>query len=145
MSVRIAHIPVLLKESLDLLDIKEGDTYLDATIGEGGHAFEVYKKFRDKVHISGIDADPLAVKKAEERLIKEGAHPKFVNLNFREIEKAPEVLGISNPDKILFDLGWNKSQFEQGGRGFSFQEDEPLLMTFGERSVSGFTASDIVN
>ncbi len=128
------HQSVLLQEALDILDLHEGDIYLDATLGQGGHAHEVAQRFGEKVKILGIDADPKAVEMSQAR-VKTG---KFQVLNFREIRN----LGVELPNKILFDLGWNKFQFEEGNRGFSFQKDEPLMMNYGE---SKFTASDIVN
>jgi 16S rRNA (cytosine1402-N4)-methyltransferase len=144
----MTHLPVLLKESIDILSLQEGDAYLDATLGGGGHAAEVYKRLGKKVTILGVDADPTAVEAAKVRLEVEGASPKVTCLNFRRIGEVPEILG-AKPSKILFDLGWNKSQFDTDpgaqGRGFSFQKDEPLLMTFGSEPVMGFTAEDIVN
>lgn len=144
------HVPVLLNESLGILNIAEGDIYLDATLGGGGHAAEVWNRFGNKVVIAGIDADSQAVEIAKSRLSIEGAEPKFAVLNFRHIDNVPELLGIGKPNKILFDLGWNKMQFETGGdevgRGFSFQHDEPLVMTFAsESSDAAFTARTIVN
>lgn len=135
-----AHIPVLLEESLGILSLVPGDTYLDATLGEGGHALEVWHRMGEKVEIVGLDADPQAVCKVEEKFEAEGALGKFYHQNFRKIIEV-----ATRPTKILFDLGWNRSQFEEGGKGFSFQKDEPLRMTFGEVSETGFNAFDIVN
>ena len=139
MNVRMVHQPVLLKEVIELLDIHEGDIYLDATVGEGGHALEIKKRCGSKVEIVGIDADPRAIERIREKF-KEG---KFEVLNFREIDRAPKTLGIESPNKILFDLGWSKEQFALGSRGFSFQIDEPLDMRYGKESK--FNAYDIVN
>jgi 16S rRNA (cytosine1402-N4)-methyltransferase len=137
------HIPVLLNESIDLLQIEAGDVFLDATEGLGGHTEEVWKRFGDSVVMAGIDADPEAIDIARARLETAGmSEVKLAVLNFRDIDKAVEVLDIKQPTKILFDLGWNKSQFEEGKRGFSFQHDEPLNMAFGK---SEFNAADIVN
>ncbi|HEY4516305.1 MAG TPA: 16S rRNA (cytosine(1402)-N(4))-methyltransferase RsmH [Candidatus Paceibacterota bacterium] len=146
----MTHIPVLLKESLEILNIEEGDIYLDATLGNGGHSEEVWKRFPKKVTLAGIDADSDAVEVAKTRLELLEARPKLAVLNFRNIDKVTEILEIGNPDKILFDLGWNRSQFEAPaggvGRGFSFQKDEPLLMTFSTDSKGApFTAETIVN
>lgn len=144
-----AHIPVLLKETMDLLSLEAGDVYLDATLGEGGHAEEVARRMDGHVVICGIDVDPMAVEIAKLRFTSQDsslqAEPKFGVLNFRHIQAAPALLGIKNPSKILFDLGWNKRQFEEGERGFSFQKDEPLIMTLGPTSEKGFTAETIVN
>ena len=143
------HVPVLLKEAIDILNLKAGGVYLDATLGAGGHTEEVFKRLGNSVVVAGIDADPLAVDAARVRLELAGAHTRFATLNFRHIPEALTRLEIENPTAILMDLGWNKSQFDtpegMPGRGFSFQKDEPLLMTFGDSSTSEFTAMDIVN
>ena len=149
------HTPVLLKEVLELLDFQDGDVYLDATLGEGGHLEAVFGLEKEVV-IAGIDVNPIAVEKSKER-VREG---KFAALNFRNIDKALEILGIGEPNKILFDLGWSKEQFEESGKGFSFQKDELLDMRFAVSTVKdspwqnqnqresltvSFTAYDIVN
>lgn len=145
----MTHTPVLLKEVIEVLDIHEGDVYLDATVGHGGHAEEVFKRLGKRVEIVGIDADSEAVGIARLRLEMLGAEPKLATLNFRNLEKVNQILETESPNKILFDLGWNREQFDPGeggvGKGFSFQKDEPLLMTFGDTTSSTFNASDIVN
>ncbi|MEK7669230.1 MAG: 16S rRNA (cytosine(1402)-N(4))-methyltransferase RsmH [Patescibacteria group bacterium] len=142
----MAHESVLLKESIDGLELEAGDVYLDATTGSGGHMEEVWQRMKDKVIIAGIDADQMSVDISQERMDLSGAKPKLAVLNFRNIDKAPEILGIKNPTKILFDLGWSSDQFDEGGRGFSFQKDEPLLMTFkNDVREEDTTASDVVN
>ena len=140
------HIPVLLNEVIENLSFEDKDVYLDATLGAGGHMEEIYKRFGKSVALVGIDADETAASIARERLELLGAQPKIAVLNFRNIDKVPELLGVETPNKILFDLGWNSMQVEESGRGFSFNRDEPLQMTFakdGESSV--FTAYDVVN
>ena len=142
----MAHESVLLKESIDGLELEAGDVYLDATTGSGGHMEEVWQRMKDKVIIAGIDADQMSVDISQERMDLSGAKPKLAVLNFRNIDKAPEILGIKNPTKILFDLGWSSDQFDEGGRGFSFQKDEQLLMTFkNDVREEDTTASDVVN
>lgn len=137
------HTPVLLKETIDSLDLESGNTYLDCTLGNGGHAEEVWKRYGNSVTITGIDADPEGVEIARLRLEGQGAGPKFAVLNFRNVDKAKDLLGIEEPNAILMDLGWNSKQFEGGNRGFSFDKDEPLRMTYGEGAQ--FTAEEIVN
>lgn len=140
------HIPVLLNEVIENLSFEDKDVYLDATLGAGGHMEEVYKRFGKSVVLVGIDADETAASIARERLELLGAQPKIAVLNFRNIDRVPELLGVETPNKILFDLGWNSMQVEESGRGFSFNRDEPLQMTFakdGEDSI--FTAYDVVN
>lgn len=142
----MAHESVLLQEAIDGLDLKEGDVYLDATLGSGGHMEEVWQRTKGKVLLAGIDADSMSVEITKERLDLLGAKPKLLVLNFRNIDKAPELLGTPEPSKILFDLGWSSDQFETGGRGFSFQKDEPLVMTFGQDPrANDFNAYDMVN
>jgi len=148
------HESVLLKEIIDGLSFQDGDVYLDATVGMGGHMERVWQKKKDQVVLAGIDADEMSITLSRERLDLAGAKPKLAVLNFRDIDKAPEMLNIKNPTKILFDLGWNAGQFFGSnpdasvgtGRGFSFQKDEPLLMTFKQKvSEDETTAYDVVN
>lgn len=141
----MVHESVLLKEAIDGLDIVAGDTYLDATLGGGGHLLEVWRRHHDSVSLYGIDADQVSLSIAEERLKLEGVESKTAVLNFRNIENVKEIFSIT-PSKILFDLGWNTLQFEEGGRGFSFKHDEPLLMTFKDSlNEDDTSAYDVVN
>ncbi len=137
------HRTVLLQESIEGLALKVGDIFVDATLGRGGHSAFVSEKFGENIQIVGIDADPLSIKASEERLKDLKAPFKALKGNFRDIDTLLESIGVAHPDKILFDLGWNTNQFEEGGKGFSFQKDEPLLMSYGDNP--DFTASDIVN
>ena len=142
----MAHVSVLLKEAIDGLSLEDGDIYLDATVGSGGHMEEVWQRMQGRVTLTGIDADLMSITITEEKLALSGAKPKLRVLNFRNIDKAPEILDIKNPTKILFDLGWSTDQFDEGGRGFSFQKDEPLIMTFASKAtLDETTAYDVVN
>ncbi len=142
----MVHESVLLKETIDELDLHPGDVYLDATLGSGFHMEEVWKRFGKEVILGGIDADQMSLDIAKANLDLSGAEPKMALLNFRHIDQAPGLLEIPPPSKILFDLGWNSPQFAEGGRGFSFQKDEPLLMTFSNKvTEEDVTAYDVVN
>lgn len=142
----MAHESVLLNEVLDNLALEAGDIYLDATTGSGGHLEGVWNRMGNSVTLSGIDADSTSVAIAQAKLDLLGAKANLVVLNFRNIDKALELLGIGTPTKILFDLGWSSDQFEEGKRGFSFQKDEPLLMTFASSvGEDDTTAYDVVN
>lgn len=146
----MVHKSVLLKEAIDCLELEAGDVYLDATTGSGFHMQEVFKRMKGNVSLCGIDVDQMSLDIAKENLELSGANAKLSRLNFRDIDKAPEIFGIKNPGKILFDLGWNSPQFDppEGSpkRGFSFQKDEPLLMTFkSEVGEEDTTAYDVVN
>ncbi len=131
------HKPVLLHESIDALDIKENEIFLDSTLGGGGHSIEVLRRLDGKVRIIGLDQDPSAVELARKKLNIEAKAE-----NFRNLDKALGELGISSVDAILFDLGISTDQFEESGRGFSFLKDEPLDMRM---SGKGINAADILN
>jgi 16S rRNA (cytosine1402-N4)-methyltransferase len=139
------HDSVLMKEVLAELDIQPSDTVVDATLGGAGHFSQMLKALGEGGTIVGIDADPSAVERAraayalDRRPGRPTAH--VINDNFRNLSRILERLGIGEVDKILFDLGWSGYQIAEP-RGFSFQSDEPLLMTYGE---GGETAADIVN
>ncbi|HEY4498557.1 MAG TPA: 16S rRNA (cytosine(1402)-N(4))-methyltransferase RsmH [Candidatus Paceibacterota bacterium] len=139
------HTSVLLQEALAGLNLKEGDVFLDATIGSGGHTLEVCKRFGSNVHSIGIDADPERI--AEARTLLEGAGCKadIAEANFRNLDEVLREKKISKVNAILFDLGLNTGHLEHSGRGFSFLRDEPLLMTFGEPKPGMLTARDILN
>lgn len=137
------HKSVLLQESIEGLSLKEGDVFVDATLGRGGHSSYVAERYGSTVSIVGIDADPESIRVSEGRLKTAKAPFKAIKGNFREIENLLQGVDVPHPDKILFDLGWNTNQFEEGGRGFSFQKDEPLLMSYSD--APSFTAGDIIN
>jgi 16S rRNA (cytosine1402-N4)-methyltransferase len=150
----MTHTSVLLQEVIDGLSFQDGDIYLDATTGSGGHMEGVWLKEKNKVMLAGIDADQMSISIAKERLDIAGAKPKLAVLNFKNIDQSPEILEIKRPTKILFDLGWSSDQFLGSspdatvgtGRGFSFQKDEPLLMTFSNKVLEeDTTAYDVVN
>lgn len=139
------HDSVLMQEVLDALEIAPADTVVDATLGGAGHFSALLAALGEGGVIVGIDADPAAVERArtayalDRRPERPVAH--LVNDNFRNLAHILERLDIGAIDKALFDLGWSGYQIASP-RGFSFQADEPLLMTYGE---GGETAADIVN
>lgn len=139
------HDSVLMSEVLEALEIKPSDTVVDATLGGAGHFTRILEKLRQSGVLIGIDADPDAVERAREayaqdrRADRPVAH--IVNDNFRNLSRILERLQIGSIDAALFDLGWSGYQIASP-RGFSFKEEEPLLMTYAE---GGETAADIVN
>lgn len=134
-----------MDEALAALKVEPHDTVVDATLGGAGHFSALLAQLGASGVIVGIDADPAAVERgreayaADRRPERPVAH--LVNDNFRNLSRILERLGVSAPNAILFDLGWSGYQIASP-RGFSFQNDEPLLMTYGE---AGETAADIVN
>ena len=140
------HRSVLLNESIDGLAIKEGEIFLDGTLGGGGHSAEVAKRFRDSVTLIGLDADAEALKRAEEAVKPFTSHFTFKQANFRNLDSVLDEMGQPKVDKILLDLGLSSNQLDIAERGFSFQKDQPLLMTFSADPKEGeVTAREIVN
>lgn len=140
------HKTVLLLEAIDGLDIKNGDIFVDGTLGGGGHSEEVAKRFGDSVVMIGIDLDPEAIERASARLSPLNPNIKYIQGSFRNIDNLLEISGIKSVDKILLDIGLSSNQFEDSGRGFSFQKDEPLIMSFKkDLKPEDLTAKEIVN
>lgn len=146
MEVAMQHKSVLLQEVIDGLEIKAGDVFVDGTLGGGGHSLEVCKRFGDTVVMIGIDLDPEAHSRASARLSQHNCSLRHIQGSFRNIDTLLEKEGIRNVDKILLDIGLSSNQFEDSGRGFSFQKDEPLIMSFKkDLSDTDLTAREIVN
>ena len=140
------HIPVLLQETLEGLDLHQGDRVFEGTVGLGGHAQEILKRIGDKGFYVGIDQDSQALKHAEERLKSYKVAKIFREENFRNLDRVLDEASLPVVDKILFDIGLSNLQLEESGRGFSFKHDEPLLMTFKTSPQKGeLTAKEIVN
>ena len=141
----VYHIPVLLKETIALLNIEPGKKFIDATLGGGGHSEEILKKGGC---LFAIDWDQEAIEYASIRLnnIRRNPacpSPKVARENFENLDKVAEQFGFKKVDGILFDLGVSSHQLETPGRGFSFSKEGPLDMRMDERlSVS---AKDLVN
>jgi 16S rRNA (cytosine1402-N4)-methyltransferase len=140
------HIPVLLKETIDELHLKEGETVLDGTINTGGHSLVICSRIGRSGHLIGIDRDGDALAIAKERLAM--VQPKITLLegNFRDMNTLCASVGVTEVDAILLDIGLSNRQLFNSQRGFSFQNDEPLMMTFNAHPKDGeLTAEEIVN
>ncbi|MEK7142276.1 MAG: 16S rRNA (cytosine(1402)-N(4))-methyltransferase RsmH [Patescibacteria group bacterium] len=139
------HIPVLLKESIEQLNPKAGDTIVDGTINGGGHSEEILKIIGNNGMLVGIDQDDEVLNKLREKW-KDRKNVLLVKGNFRNMDKVLETLKIEKVNGVLLDIGVSSSQIDESGRGFSFKKDEPLLMTMktdvGEDEL---TAKEIVN
>lgn len=136
------HIPVLLEEVIDGLDIKGDGIYVDGTIGGAGHSLEIVKRLVTGKLI-GIDQDENALKKAEEVLKDYKDKTILVHDNYINIEKILSDLDIEKVDGILLDIGVSSHQIDEGERGFSYQRNGPLDMRMDE--TREFSAWDIVN
>lgn len=140
------HTSVLLQTSIDSLDLQPGDIFVDGTLGSGGHTEEVLKRYGKTVRIIGIDQDEEALKRAETRFSTYDSNFTLVNNNFRNLDSVLDELQVPQVNKILLDIGLSSNQFEESERGFSFQKDEPLLMTFKKNLGEGdLTAATILN
>jgi len=142
----VGHVPVLLKEAIDFLAVRRGGTYIDATVGLGGHSYEIAKRLGAPEHLIGVDKDPAALEIARTRLRPtpelEGDWPQvtLVHGSFAEIEKR---FGAASADGLLVDLGLSSLQLGSATRGFSFQAEGPLDMRMNPQSE--LTADQVVN
>jgi 16S rRNA (cytosine1402-N4)-methyltransferase len=140
----VGHVSVLLKEAIDFLAIRRGGTYIDATLGLGGHSFEVARRLGPQGHLIGFDKDTNALELAQQRLSRIGgdSRPKITLLHSSYAE-LPQHVPPTSVDGVLADLGVSSLQFGSAARGFSFQADGPLDMRMdphGDR-----TADQVVN
>ncbi len=154
----LSHVPVLLKEAIDFLNVRRGGTYIDATVGLGGHSYEIAKRLGAPGHLIGLDKDPAALKIAGFRLSASGFRTQeeleagsrestadwpeitLLQRSFAEIAKGQKPATI---DGILADVGVSSLQLGDAARGFSFQADGPLDMRMDPRSER--TAEQVVN
>ncbi|MFZ1987835.1 MAG: 16S rRNA (cytosine(1402)-N(4))-methyltransferase RsmH [Minisyncoccia bacterium] len=137
------HDSVLLEESIEALSIEPNDIVVDGTVGGAGHWRGLFAALSSEGVLVGIDADQHALERAREVLDEDPRTDRpMVHLiadNFRNLARILERLGISHINKALFDLGWSGYQLAEG-RGFSFREDEPLLMTYSDSGSTGSAA-----
>ncbi len=137
------HKPVLLKEVIEALNIQENDIVLDGTVGGGGYLREICQRVGKSGLVIGLDQDNSALSKIK---IDSECDLKLINENFRDLDKVLRNLNTEKVDKIVFDLGISSDQLDNSGRGFTFQKDEPLIMSLKkDLSESDLTASEIVN
>jgi len=144
---KFSHIPVLLKEAIDFLAVRRGGTYVDATLGLGGHSYEIAKLLGREGRLIGFDKDPAALERANARL---GDPPAELKHDWPEIRyehgsfaRLGELIEPSSIDGLLADLGVSSLQLEDASRGFSFQAEGPLDMRMNP--TVGETAEQVVN
>jgi 16S rRNA (cytosine1402-N4)-methyltransferase len=126
------HKTVLLNESIENLNLKKGSIFFDGTLGGAGHTSKVCKDFGGTVRIIATDRDNLAIRNAEEKLSMLGCKADLVLSDYRNMDTVLKNLNLGKVDAILLDLGLSSDQLDASGRGFTFKNDEPLLMTFSE-------------
>ncbi|HEV2401220.1 MAG TPA: 16S rRNA (cytosine(1402)-N(4))-methyltransferase RsmH [Candidatus Sulfotelmatobacter sp.] len=161
----LSHVPVLLKEAIDFLHVRRGGTYIDATVGLGGHSYEIAKRLGAPGHLIGLDKDPAALEIARRKLTadlrpqtsdlsktgqgprSEVQGPKFdwpeITLLHRSFAEIAEGVQPGSIDGILADIGVSSLQLDDAARGFSFQAEGPLDMRMDPQSER--TAEQVVN
>jgi 16S rRNA (cytosine1402-N4)-methyltransferase len=138
------HTPVLLAEAMAALDPRPGGLYVDGTLGLGGHSEEILRRSSPDGRLIAFDWDEEALRLAKERLAVFGGRFTVLRRNFAELAVALAELAVTGVDGILVDVGLSSLQLESGGRGFSFQRDEPLDMRMDARrgqTAEGLLAS----
>jgi len=136
------HTPVMLEEVLEWLRIRSDGTYVDATLGAGGHSEAIAERL-DSGRLISLDRDAQALRIAQERLRRFGSKVNCVLSPFSRIAEAVHELGIPKVDGVLADLGVSSMQLDQAARGFSFREAGPLDMRMSD--AEELTAEEIVN
>ena len=133
------HVPVLLDESIQGLDLKTGGVYVDVTFGGGGHSREILSRLAPDAHLYSFDQDA----DAEQNIGEPDDRFTFVRSNFRYLKNWMRYYGVEHIDGLLADLGVSSHHFDDAERGFSFRFEAPLDMRMNKRA--GQTAADIVN
>ena len=139
------HKTVLLKESIEGLNIHKGDVYVDGTLGSAGHTEYSLELNNGEIKVIGLDRDTEALGRSKKRLNKY-QNVILIESSYGNLDKVLSDLKIEQIDRMMLDLGLSSDQFETSGRGFTFKNDEPLLMTFKKEPTDGdITAYEIVN
>ena len=136
------HVPVLVREVLEYLNVRPDGIYVDATLGAGGHAEEILRRL-ETGRLLGIDRDPAALAAARDRLRNNGDKLMVMEGNFAQIEKLHEASGLPPAAGVLADLGMSSLQLEDAARGFSFNRPGPLDMRMGPDAP--VLAAELVN
>lgn len=137
------HVTVLLKETVDGLNIKPDGIYVDCTLGGAGHSEYLLSQLSDEGKLYAFDQDITAIKNAKEKLQPYGDKVEFIQSNFKYIKEELEARGVYKVDGVLYDLGVSSPQLDTPERGFSYQHDAPLDMRMDQES--SLSAYDVVN
>ena len=132
------HVPVLLKDSVDGLEIQPDGVYADVTFGGGGHSKEILRRLGPHGRLFGFDQDA----DAEQNIVDDDRFT-FIRSNFRYLKNWMRFMEVEHIDGLLADLGVSSHHFDDAERGFSFRFDSPLDMRMNKRA--GMTAADVVN
>src|SRR5699024_5898196 len=137
------HTSVLREEAINGLNIKPNGTYVDCTVGGGGHALALMEKLHEDGRLIAFDQDLDALKAARKKLERYSDQVTFIHANFRMLKEELKQRQIDHVDGILFDLGVSSPQLDRGDRGFSYRMNAKLDMRMNQ--TDRLTAYDIVN
>ncbi len=137
------HVPVMLTEVITYLNLRPGGTYIDCTLGGGGHTSEILHKIQPGGRVIGIDQDPNALETAQRNLAPYKDRITFIHRNFYRLKEVLAELNVGSADGVLFDLGLSAFQVDEGARGFSYRYDAPLDMRMDPQNP--VTAAKLVN
>ncbi len=140
----MAHVPVLMDEVIKFLDPKKNENFIDCTLGDGGHSAELLRRTAPNGKVLGFDLDSEAVKVVRKNLEAFGSRLIVRNESYANLAKAVAEENFGAADGVLTDFGFSSPQLEERGRGFSFQRDEPLDMSYST-AADHLTAAEIVN
>lgn len=148
--MEFAHIPVMLNECLEGLNIKADGTYVDGTVGGAGHSIEIVKRLSDNGRLICVDKDEDALKAAGERLAPYKDRVTFIHDDYKNLVNELDSIGVGKVDGILLDLGVSSYQLDNAERGFSYMKDAPLDMRMDRSQrisahevVNGYTESEL--
>ena len=136
------HLPVMLEETMERLDVRPGGAYVDATLGGGGHSAEILRRAGPECRLLGIDRDEAALERASRRLESLPGTKVFVHGNHGDLGRIADENGFDAVDGVLIDTGVSSDQLDTAERGFSFRNDGPLDMRMDPGR--GETAADLV-
>lgn len=148
--MEFAHIPVMLNECLEGLNIKADGTYVDGTVGGAGHSIEIVKRLSENGRLICVDKDEDALKAAGERLAPYKDRVTFIHDDYKNLVNELDSIGVGKVDGILLDLGVSSYQLDNAERGFSYMKDAPLDMRMDRSQrisahevVNGYTESEL--
>ncbi len=148
--MEFAHIPVMLNECLEGLNIKADGTYVDGTVGGAGHSIEIVKRLSENGRLICVDKDGDALKAAGERLAPYKDRVTFIHDDYKNLVNELDSIGVGKVDGILLDLGVSSYQLDNAERGFSYMKDAPLDMRMDRSQrisahevVNGYTESEL--
>ncbi|WP_122645337.1 16S rRNA (cytosine(1402)-N(4))-methyltransferase RsmH [Enterococcus mediterraneensis] len=145
MTAEFQHYTVMLKETVDGLNIQPEGIYVDCTLGGAGHSEYLLSQLQSKGHLYAFDQDQKAIDHAKKRLAPyvEKGQVTFIKSNFRFLREKLEEIGVTHVDGILYDLGVSSPQLDEAQRGFSYHQDAPLDMRMDQSAA--FSAYNVIN